>query len=217
MPLAQTLLELKTNAAQYVRPENQSVNDRTIAWLESSGIVDRALKVGHLAPEFSLTDLRCKTVSSAELLHRAPLVMVFFRGRWCPYCVAQLEALRDAFPQIEAVGASVIAISPQTPKQMDFMREQHRLCFPLLRDEGNQVAEKFGIAYEVPQEQQELYRRSFVNLPFINGFNREPWTLSIPSTFIVDATGTVRYASVHADFTERDDPETLIGKLAALK
>lgn len=216
MAFAETLLTLKANAAQYLRPENEAVNDRTIAWLRSSGIADRALKTGQLVPEFSLIDLRGKAVGSAELLHRAPLVIVFFRGRWCPYCVAQLEALRDASLRFTN-GGTVIAVSPQTLRQLEFMREQHRLNFPLFRDEGNEVAQKFGITYAIPQEQQELYRRSFVNLPFINGANHEPWTLPIPSTFIVDATGRLRYVSLHPEFTERDDPETLINQLAALK
>jgi len=210
MSLHTRLLEIKANAARYVRPENQSVTDGTIAWLTSSGS-EKALKPGEHLPEFTLIDTQGKMIPSQGLAGQGLLVIVFFRGRWCPYCVAQLEALRDAHAKFADAGARLIGVSPQTLRQIDFMRHQHSLNLTLFRDERNQAAQKFGIAYQAPEQQQELYRRSFVNLPFING--EETWTLPMPSIFIADQAGVVRYTSVHADFTERDDPEMLLLQL----
>jgi peroxiredoxin len=114
-------------------------------------------------------------------------------------------------PQIASLGASLIAISPQTIQQSFFMADQHKLRWPLLSDFGNQVAKQFGIVYRVPEDQQNIYRRSFVNLPFING--DESWELPIPSTFIIDHDGTIRFASVNPDYTQRPEPEQLVEEL----
>jgi peroxiredoxin len=211
MSLGEKLLEIKANAAQYVRPESQAITDRTIAWLNSSAAVAKALKAGQRAPAFTLTSTDGRSISSDQVLNTSPVVIVFFRGRWCPYCVAQLEALRELQPKFAQAGISLWAVSPQTLRQIDFMREQHGLNFSLVRDERNRAAQAFGVAYEVPAEQQELYRTSFVNLPFING--EDSWSLPMPSTFVLDH-GVIQHASVHANFTERNDPELLLRTLA---
>ena len=96
-------------------------------------------------------------------------MICFFRGRWCPFCVGQMEAMNLLVPQFEHAGASLVAISPQTVQQSFFMVDQHKLRFPLLSDAGNQVARQFGLVYRVPDDQQAIYRRAFVNLPFANG------------------------------------------------
>ena len=179
-----------------------------MAWLNSSAAAAQALKAGQRAPEFGLTGTDGRSIPSDRLLNDSPAVIVFFRGRWCPYCVAQLEALRDLQPKFVDAGISLWAVSPQTLRQVEFMRDQHRLNFSLFRDERNRAAQMFGVAYQVPSDQQELYRRSFVNLPFING--EDSWSLPMPSTFVLDGKGVVQYASVHANFTERDDPEMLL-------
>jgi peroxiredoxin len=212
MSLAEKLLEIKGNAAQYVRPESQAISDRTVAWLNDSGARAKALTVGQGIPEFALTSPEGRLTASDSLLGAGLALMVFFRGRWCPYCVAQLEALCDVQPKFAKAGISLLAVSPQTLRQIDFMREQHGLNFPLYRDERNRAAQAFGVAYEVPVEQQELYRKSFVNLPCING--EDSWSLPMPSAFVL-ARNVVEYASVHANFTERDDPELLLKMLGA--
>ena len=111
-------------------------------------------------------------------------------------------------PQIEQAGASLVAISPQTVQQSFFMADQHKLRFPLLSDAGNQVARQFGLVYRVPDDQQAIYRRAFVNLPFANGDSS--WELPIPATFIVDRDGTILYASADEDYTQRPEPQEIL-------
>jgi peroxiredoxin len=130
------------------------------------------------------------------------------RGRWCPFCVGQMEAMSYIAAEIETAGASLVAISPQTEKQAFFMHNQHKLAFPLLVDAGNQLARQFGLVYRVPEEQQAIYRRTFVNLPFING---DPsWELPIPATFVIDRDGdldsTILFASANEDYSDRPEP-----------
>ena len=212
--LREIFAERKELIAKYVPPETQAVHARVIADLKgrrlAEGIVDVASKVSL----FELTDHDGKLVSSVERLLQGRLVICFFRGRWCPFCVGQLEAMNLILPQVEQIGASMLAISPQTVQQSFFMADQHKLRFPLLSDAGNNVARRFGLAYRVPNEQQAIYRRAFVNLPFANG--DDSWELPIPATFIVDRDGTVLYASANEDYTERPEPSDILHLLAAL-
>ena len=210
-PLREILAERQEKIVRYVLPQTQAVHARVIDELSREGIVKKALSTGAQSPNFSLSDHNGKTVSSAHLLAKGPLIICFVRGRWCPFCVAQLEAMNRILPQIASAGASLIAISPQTIQQSFFMADQHKLRFPLLSDFGNQVAKQFRIAYRVPEDQQSIYRRSFVNLPFING--DESWELPIPSTFIIDHDGTIRFTSVNPDYTQRPEPTQLLHEL----
>ncbi len=135
-------------------------------------------------------------------------MLCFIRGRWCPFCVAQMEAMNIILPEIEEAGATLVAISPQTVKQSFFMRDQHKLRFSLLSDNGNHLARQFGLAYRVSEEQKTIYQRAFVNLPLVNGDSS--WELPIPATYIIDQNGTVLYASANEDYTERPEPRDLV-------
>ena len=115
-------------------------------------------------------------------------------------------------PHIEQAGASLVGISPQTVQQSFFMADQHKLRFPLLSDSGNKVARQFGLVYRVPDEQRDIYRRAFVNLPLANGENT--WELPIPATFILDCDGTILFASADEDYTQRPEPQDILSRLS---
>ena len=184
--------ERKELVAKYVPAEIQAIHARVIAELQQRRIAEGTLAAGTKAPAFELTDHNGKLVSSTELSTKGRLIICFFRGRWCPFCVGQLEAMNLLIPEIQAAGASLIAISPQTVQQSFFMADQHKLQFPLLSDVGNDLARQFGVVYRVPEFQQAVYRRAFINLPLANG--DESWELPIPATYLVERDGTVRVA-----------------------
>jgi peroxiredoxin len=212
-PLREIFAECKDLIAKYVPAEIQAIHSRAIAELNEKHIVDNSLSVAKKAPVFELQDQNAKPVSSADLLAKERLVICFIRGRWCPFCVGQLEAMNRILPQIEHAPASLIAISPQTVKQSFFMADQHKLRFPLLSDPGNRVARQFGLVYRVPDYQQAVYRRVFINLPFANG--NESWELPVPATYILNRNGSVLFSSVNADYTERPEPAEILSQLAA--
>jgi peroxiredoxin len=213
-PLKQIFAERKELITQYVPPDVQAVHARAVACLKEQGLASKALGVGTKAPPFELPDHNGKRISSAELLAKGRLVLSFIRGRWCPFCVGQMEAMNYVVAQIEAAGASLVALSPQIEKQAYFMHDQHKLGFPLLVDTHNAVARQFGLVYRVPEEQMGLYRSTFVNLPFTNGDGS--WELPIPATYIVDRDGTILFASANEDYTERPEPLELLAQLEAL-
>ena len=188
-----------------VQAERLAAGERAVAELFASGIEDRILPVGALAPVFALNDAAGRLVRSADLLALGPLVVKFFRGRWCPYCVTELEAWRDLYGALRERGALMVAIGPQTERQSDFMAGQHGLPFPMLSDPGCALAEKFGLAYTIPQYHRDYYLSILVNIPFVNG---EPsWRLPLPATYVIGPAGRVVFAEAHADFRVRPEPE----------
>lgn len=212
VPLRERLLEIKAGVAQYVRPENQAVNQRATEAIRASGIAERALRISAPAPEFTLPDQNGKLVSSKELLAQGPLIVSFFRGRWCPFCMTEIEAWRDILPHVKSAGANVVAISPQLQRHNSFTADQHKPGFPLLSDSGNQVARAFGIVYPVGEEQKSLYKAVFVNLPNSNG--DESWELPLPATFLIGQDGVIRGTWVSADYMERPEPGDVLAALA---
>jgi peroxiredoxin len=211
--LQDILAERKALIAKYVPPDIQRVHARVVGELKEARFAEKVLQAGSISAVFALKDHHGSMISSAELLARGRVVICFFRGRWCPFCVGQLESMNLLRPHIERAGASLVAISPQTVQQSFFMADQHKLQFPLLSDIGNQAARQFGLVYHVPDEQQAIYRRAFVNLPFANG--DDSWELPIPATFIVDRDGKILYASANEDYTRRPEPLEIVRQLDA--
>ena len=131
-PLREIFAERKALIAQYVPPATQAIHEKVVSDLKASGMLAGVLKVGSKIPEFSLQDHNKKFVSSSDLLAKGRLVLCFIRGRWCPFCVGQLEAMNFIATQIRESGAELVAISPQTIQHAFFMADQHHLRFPLL-------------------------------------------------------------------------------------
>ncbi len=211
--LQDQLDEITAQTRTLVQPERLAIAERAVEELFAGGIENRMLQAGSIAPQFALPDFSGKTVRSADLLALGPLVVNFFRGRWCPYCVTELEAWRDLYPALRERGALVVGISPQTQRQSDFTAGQHAIPFPLLADAGCEVAEKFGLVWTVPPYLRNYYRGILLNIPFING--DESWKLPLPATYVVDGSGRILYAEAHADFRVRPEPEEVLRSLPA--
>lgn len=215
-PLQDQLDEITDNTRHLVQPERMTLSDRAVAELLASGIEQKILPVGATAPEFTLSDASGRPTNSADLLSFGPLVLDFFRGRWCPYCVTELEAWRDLHPRLREAGVLLAAISPQTSRQSDFMVGQHSLPFPVLSDPGCALAEKFGLAYTIPDYHRAYYRSILVNIPFLNG--DDSWRLILPATYVLARDRRVLYAQAYADFRVRPEPEEVLeAALAAVK
>ncbi len=202
---------ITSSTRKLVQPERLAIGEQAVAELFATGIENRILQPGAKAPEFSLPDANGKLVRSADLLALGPLVINFFRGRWCPYCVTELEIWRDLYPALRERGALMVAVSPQSIRQSDFTAGQHQLPFPLLRDEGCALAGQFGIAHTVPEYHQHYYRSILVNVPFIN--SEQSWRLPLPATFVVRQDGTISFAEAHADFRVRPEPQDVLAVL----
>lgn len=198
-----------------VPPEVVAVMHRATADLAASGQVQRALGVGAKLPAFTLSDSEDRAVSSADLLARGPLVITFYRGVWCPYCNMDLQAIEEIAADIRATGASLVAISPQTPANGGKSRAQNKLSFPILSDRNGDVAASLGLRFRLPDDLKAIYSRFGIDLAVVNG---DPsWTLPMPARYVIGRDGVVAYAEVNADYTRRPDPSELLPTLRRLQ
>lgn len=184
---------------------------RATVELIASGAAQRALKAGEKLPAFTLSDPDGNAVSSTDLLAHGPLVISFYRGVWCPYCNMELQALQDALPQFEALGAKLVAISPQNSANSRKSVRQNNLSFPILSDPHNDVAAAFGLRFEMPDYLIDLYKALKNDLPAFNG--DASWTLPMPARFVVGKDGIILYAEVNPDYTRRPEPEDMLPAL----
>jgi peroxiredoxin len=208
MSLQQQLDELTAKLHAMVPAERLAVVDRTAEDFVCSQLAERALKVGDRAPAFELPDGDGMRWSSGNMLRNGPLAIVFYRGRWCAYCNTQLAAMQQVHQEIALAGASLVAISPQTQKHSYMTRDMHKLRFPVLSDEGNQVARKFGLVYRLPAQLQAIYETIMTKLPGYNG--DQSWELPLAATYIVEPDGKIAYARVDADWRQRPEPEEVL-------
>jgi len=214
LSLRQQLEELTSKLRTLVPADRLSVVDQAIEELKSSGIAERVLKPREKAPALELPDGDGQLWRSEDLLRNGPMVIVFYRGRWCAYCNTQLVALQEIHKQIAAAGASLVAISPQTQKHSYMTRDMHHLRFPVLSDAGNQLARKFGLVYRLSRELQAMYESIFTRLPGYNG--DQSWELPLPATYIIQPDETIGYVRVDADWRQRPEPEETLKELPKL-
>jgi peroxiredoxin len=180
----------------------------------ASGVARRAARAGDRAPGFILTGARGETVCLSQLLRSGPVVLSFYRGGWCPYCNLELRALQTILPRIRALGASLVAISPQTPEASLSTAEKDALQFPVLSDPGCDVAGAFGLAFELPSVLRPVYERFGHRLPSVNGGG--DWLLPIPATYVIAADGVIALAFVDADYRNRLEPAEVVAALECL-
>jgi peroxiredoxin len=181
---------------------------RTIQVLAETGVVAKAVKAGETAPLFRL---RCRPggfIDLSDLLDRGPVVVSFFWGDWCPFCVLELQALAAAHPEIERLGATLVALSPQARDNSSSRGRDGKPSFPILNDPGCKVASRFRIAFAVP----ERYRAAYLALGLPNPAKTgaKGWVLPMPATYVLDGTGLVTLSYLDTDCTTRLEPAEII-------
>lgn len=170
-----------------------------------------ALNVGAAAPPFTLTDAVGTPYSLTSLLSEGPVVLIFYRGGWCPFCNVQLRAFQLARMRLRALKANVLLISPERFQESLSLIERQSLQFPVLSDVGNLVARQYGVAVRLDQEQRKRHLEQEIDLVESNG--DEAWELPMPATFVIDSNRRIRYAFVSADYTQRAEPAEVLAVL----
>jgi peroxiredoxin len=170
-----------------------------------------ALAVGDRAPDFELGNAAGHPVRLTELLTHGPVVLTFYRGAWCPYCNAQLRGLQQALPELEALGASLVAVSPQLPDGSAELIDEAALTFEVLSDVESRVAAEYGILFTLAPVDRALFLEVGNDLGKANGDGN--WVLPAPSTFVIAADATIHHARVDPDFTSRIAPDEILSAL----
>jgi len=162
-------------------------------------------------PGFELPDARNNIVRSRELLKESNLVVVFYRGGWCPFCNMYLKKLQDNLPAIESAGGKLVAISAENPDDSLSTEEKNKLKFHVLSDKSLEYARKFNLVYQLPDETDEKYKKKGINLVVDNDMVKPE--LPISATYIVNQEGKIVYDFVDPDYKKRLEPEKVIEEL----
>jgi peroxiredoxin len=205
--------QARTSAKPGFSADEQAVMARAKAALAKT-LPDPGIKVGERAPDFTLPNAFGQRVNLYDELKKGPVVLVFYRGAWCPFCNMHLHALRESLPRFQALGAQLIAITPQTP---DKSLEQFKAApreFDVLSDLDSTAMRAYRLLFEVDPDLAAVYRKHGLDLIEYNGPGRN--VLPAPGTFVIDRDGIVRAMQADTDYTKRMEPADVIRALEAL-
>ncbi|MEJ6122596.1 AhpC/TSA family protein [Vibrio sp. 2-Bac 85] len=207
--------EAKVEAGRKGNPDFMAGVDQVIAQAKSFQQGKDALDAGKNAPNFELPDAQGKSISLADLLIKGPVVITFYRGSWCPYCNLQLKALQAQLADIQTLGATLVAISPQIPDGSLTADEINNMGFTVLSDQDAKVAAEYGVAWQVPDFLLDHMRNDRqLDLEAINNGNAN--IIPIPATFILNSDGEVTWRFVDLDYRIRSEPSDIIEALQKL-
>lgn len=213
-PLTSAIDEYIEKKTKQLPPSTRQLMEVATAQLRATGIEDHALGVGDLMPDFELPNQHGEKKRLYDYLADSTLVLNIYRGGWCPYCNLEMKALHDVLPQIEAQGARLVGMAPETPDHALETAANNDIKIDILSDEGNRVSERLGLVFELPEPLRPVYAEWGIDIPAFNG--DESFRLPVPATYIVAQDGHVAHAFVNADYRRRMEPEDIVSKLANL-
>ena len=189
--------------------------DQFLERLDAAQVAAEALRAGDRMPGFLLPNAEGKLVDSAALLAKGPLVITFFRGSWCPYCSATLEALEAVLPELSRAGGTLVAVTPETGGRALAMKRDHGLSYEVLVDVDLAIAMAFGIVFMTPPLYAELLKHRGTDLAERSG--NPALLLPVPAAFVVGQDGRVFRSWVNIDFTQRAEPTEILEALSNLQ
>jgi peroxiredoxin len=204
--LKSMLDEKKRNFELNADDNKKKIYKEGIEAVAKSGILDKALNVGDIAPNFKLNNALGEPVELYQYLKTGKVVLTWYRGGWCPYCNLTLRQLQLELPEFEANGAHLIALTPELPDKSLSTSEKHDLKFEVLSDIGNEIGKEYGIAFKLTNDVANAYNKSFG----MNEYNGdESNELPLAATYIINEDGKIVYAFLDADYRNRAEPEEL--------
>ncbi len=169
------------------------------------------IKVGEKAPDFVLNNALGKPVRLKDKLKQGPVVLVFYRGAWCPFCNMHLHVLQQSLPEFEKYGARLITITPQTPDRSIEQFREKAYPFEVLSDLDSKVMKDYRLYYELPDDLVAVYKKHGLDIEAFNGKNRN--VLPVPGSFVIDTSGVVRAMYADTDYKKRMEPSAIIDAL----
>ena len=181
----------------------------------SSSMPAPGIKVGEKAPDFVLNNALGKAVSLQDKLKEGPVVLVFYRGAWCPFCNMHLHVLQESLPEFKKYGAQLITITPQTPDKSVEQFKEKAYPFEVLSDLDSKVMKDYKLYFELPADLVEVYKNHGIDIEAFNGKGRN--VLPVPGSFVIDTNGVVRAMFADTDYMKRMEPSAIIDALKNIK
>lgn len=179
-----------------------------------SGALERAVNTGDNAPDFTLPNAAGDNISLTDLLKTGPVVLIWYRGEWCPYCNIQLEDIQAHMPQFNDAGAHVVAISPEKPDRGWDLKSRQNLEFHVLSDDQSKIAEKYGVIYKLPPIVAKTLQEKF---DIHDANNDERDLLPLAASYVINQNGVITYAYLDKDYRKRAETSTLVEEVKKLK
>lgn len=169
------------------------------------------LFINSKAPNFSAKDQDGNTVSLKDLKKKGKVVVVFYRGNWCPYCNKHLQKLQDSLSLITEKGASLVAITPENTDGVSKTLEKTKASFPIISDEEMKISKSYQVSFKVDERTAVRYKNSDIDLLKINN-QKEP-LLPVPAVYIIDKDGSVTYRFFESDYKKRVSVKEILANL----
>jgi peroxiredoxin len=214
--LAGTSLTRQLNAfhagfLQRLSPRDRALVEDSIRIRREDLKSHRIPQPGEFAPDFALPDQHGRVVRLSERLTHGPVVLLFVRGGWCPFCTLTLRGYQAALPAIHDAGADVLAIAPQRTDSCCSMAERDLLAFSTLSDQDNRISDAYGTTYDVEPGMRSFYLRQGHDLPRLNGTSN--WRVPLPATFVIGRDGRVLLTHIDPQFHCRLEPALAVEAL----
>ncbi len=211
MKLTESLKELADNSVKRHPGAAQDIMRKAIEDLKATNMLEHAVKTGDQFPDFELPNAQGETVSLSEQLQKGKVVLTFYRGGWCPYCNLELKAFQEVLPQIKEKGATLIAITPETPDNSLSTKEKNQLDFEVLTSENNELARSLNLVFKLPEALVDLYGKFGIDL--LENQGNDANELPIAATYIIEQSGKISYHYLAEDYKLRADPELVLAAL----
>jgi peroxiredoxin len=167
------------------------------------------LEVGTKAPVFEAKDQSGNLIKSTDLLKEGPLVLVFYRGTWCPYCQKHVSELQEGLEQLTKKGAKVVIVTPEKPEYVDKMVAKTEAAFPILHDENYVIMEAYNTKYTI-QDSDKMAFKGYVVSHTKKHNDTEDAVLPVPATYIIASDGTIKFVHFETDYKERSTLEMIL-------
>ena len=205
--------KMKTVGAKLTEADRaimKAAHARVVEELKTPG-----LKLGQKAPDFTLNNAFGKSVKLSDMLKKGPVVLVFYRGGWCPYCNLHLKVLQESLPEFKKHGANLLTVTPQKPDKTLQQFKENTESFEVLSDLSYDVMKEYNLYFEVPDEIKEVYKKIPIDIESYNGEGR--MGLPVPASFVLDQQGTIRAMHADTSYWKRMEPKDIIEALVAIE
>jgi len=214
MLLNEEAMALKRQFLAQATPEVAQCAEAAMAEIKSLHPAGQVLGTGALAPDFERREIQGGRVRLSHLLREGPVILVFYRGSWCPFCNLGLRAWQHNIERVRGLGGEVLAVAPEAADSARAGARHNGLDFPIVTDANQEVAARYGVLFELPPAARELQTLLDAPLDRLNADGT--WRLPVPATFVIDTHQVIRWSHAHDDYSRRAEPREVLDALEPL-